>query len=74
MTNCPACARPISTEAASCPGCGHPFREPLSPYAASATVVIYAIILCVVGWIVSVVLFLIYDSMVASALHSDLYR
>jgi hypothetical protein len=70
MTNCPACARPISTEAASCPGCGHPFREPLSPYAASATVVIHAIVLCVVGWIISVVLLLIYDSMVANALRT----
>jgi uncharacterized paraquat-inducible protein A len=70
LMNCPACAHRVSEQAASCPGCGHPFREPLSPYAASATVVIHALILCVVGWIISVVLLLIYDSMVASALRT----
>jgi hypothetical protein len=68
------CSRTISTQAASCPGCGHPFHETPSPYAASATVVIYALKVCVIAWIISVILLVLYESMIANALHSDLYR
>ena len=69
LTKCPACARPIS-EAASCPGCGHPYREPVSPYAASATVVIYTLKVCVVAWIISMALLVFYAWAVASSLRS----
>lgn len=27
LINCPACSTEVSTEAASCPKCGHPFKE-----------------------------------------------
>lgn len=28
VLNCPACQRPVSTEAPACPNCGHPFQKP----------------------------------------------
>jgi hypothetical protein len=28
MTPCPECAKPVSTKAYSCPGCGYPLKEP----------------------------------------------
>lgn len=73
MIKCPVCSQRLSAKAESCPACGHPLREIPSPYSASATVVIYAIKVCVVAWIISLILLVIYEWTLANAVRSFSY-
>jgi hypothetical protein len=50
LKQCPECGRDVSTEAASCPGCGHPIRPVASEFRAfRKRGLLTSVIICSVG-------------------------